>query len=233
MARPPSATKELQDYLADGRVVGREDLVRAGFSRATVSRFLSGPMATRVHSRGWALAATWRGGTLGAVAARFGGEPDHRKGVLCLSAAAVLHGLTDMATDQLDRWEVSVAPEASHRSGDLPVRLLKLDASRHAECDVEWHAVEGCGIHVTTRARTVCDLFAPWRGAVAEGMPVEALGRLMREDAAAARLAVKRAGQLGWGKEIAEAYEAMRAVRRFADAEPEPDGGNDMGGMSL
>ena len=110
-----------------------------------------------------------------------------------------------------------------------PMRLIRL-REPHPLQDLVWREFGGHGIHVTTRERTVCDLFAPWSGLLGEGMAREALGRLMADDFMAARRVRFRAEKLGWGAMVAEAYEAMMVLRKFSDV---PEDGLSQGGMRL
>jgi hypothetical protein len=110
----------------------------------------------------------------------------------------------------------------------LPVRIVRLRTT-HEERDLAWRDFGGTGIHVTTEARTACDLYAPWAGSLPEGMAKEVLARLLERDPSAAEDAVRRAEELGWGSAMRSDHEAMVAAVRFAPVA----GDTEIGGMSL
>jgi len=88
---------------------------------------------------------------------------------------------------------------------------------------------------VTAPARTACDLFAPWAGNLPEGLADDVLGRLLASGPQLAADAVGMAEELGWGRTMASAYEAMRAAVRHRPARRKPDEGHavEAAGLSL
>lgn len=212
--------------LAGGKVATGADLVALGLNRMAISRLVSREVLARRACGVYVLAEHWDGEPLPAIAARFGGAPSQPLGVVCLRAAAVVHGLTDMGWWNVPNPEVAL-PRAVRLGpvDQLPVRVVRLSMP-HGIGDLVWREFGGRGIHVTTPERTVSDLYAPWSGDLPDGIAKEALARLMTSDRRIAARAVMHASALGWGRQIAADYEAMVALRRFTEA-----GDDDVSGM--
>jgi hypothetical protein len=210
-----SGRERLIAMMADGRVLTRRSMEAAGIPRTTTARMIDDGTLQRQGTGTYVLASEWDGDPFPAVASRFGGTADAPHGVVCLRAAAVLHRLTDIDIDQLpDGVEVGVPRHASPRKGGLHVRVVRW-SHPSAFQGLVWRDFGRCGMHVTSPARTACDLFSPWRGDVPEEFAVEALARLHVADPAAAAEAVGFARRLGWEDAIAPAYEAIDVSGRF------------------
>jgi hypothetical protein len=229
MPRPAAHDEAVARALSGGRTASHADLLALGVSRSAVSRLVArGVLARRAHDL-YVLSSDWDGDPFPALAARYGGEPSMPFGVLCLQAAAIVHGLTDMGAHNLPEPEVAF-PWGS-RPG--PVEGLRFRPVRLRvplpQGEMEWRGFGRGGMHVTSPGRTVCDLYAPWAGALPEGLAREALARLLEADPEAASEAAAKAERLGWGRRVAADLEAMRAARRFIPAAGEED----IGGMTL
>lgn len=221
MSRPNSLDAKVAAALSGGRMASHGDLLAMGIPRVSVGRLVKrGVLAT--HGRGvYVLGSHYDGDPLPALALRYGGTPNYPQGVVCLQLAAHLHGLTDLGLWNIPQPAVAFCRTSTMGVVDgLAARIVKLRLP-HPIADLEWREFNGHGIHVTTSARTVCDLFAPWAGDLPEGMASEALGRLLAEDAPAAERAVMLAGRLGWGDKIAASHASMLVLKRFSTASEE------------
>jgi hypothetical protein len=209
-------------------VLSHQGLVDLGIPRVSIARLVERGVLLATARGFYALAAEWDGDPLPLLAARYGGTPGAPKGVVCLQLAAHLNGLTDLGLHNIPRPEVAIPAALSRGDADrVRARVVRL-REPHAHADVEWRMAGGWGIHVTTPARTACDLYSPWAGALPEGMARDVLARLLDRDRRSAEDAARRAGELGWGREIGETLDAMLAARRWmevpAEALPEEGG---------
>jgi hypothetical protein len=222
MNRPSAVAARIAEHLAGGRIASRADLEADGFSSAGISRLLAAGVLERVGTRAVMLASDWEGDPWAPVASCYGGTEAEPRGVVCLRSAAVLHELTDLGVDQIGGVEVAVPRGMSHRHRGLQVRIVRWhrDVAFEAE-GLEWRSFGSHGIHVTTPARTVCDLFSPWRPAEVESrVAIEALSRLLAQDPAQAERAVAFASRMGWGATMANAYQVAAAAVSWAPGGP-------------
>lgn len=204
-------------------VATSRDLVAAGIPYMEIGRLVEKKVISK-QSRGfYTLDSDYSGDLMPLIAARFGGEPGRIRGVVCLQMAAHLHGLTDLDRYQIKSPEVALHASAHVSRAEIPVRMLRL-GDLYELSDVQWTIFSGQGIHVTQPERTVCDLFSPWSGKLAEGMANEALSRLMHDDFKASQRAVARASFLGWGTAITNSFESMRAHRKFSEIDADEGG---------
>ena len=203
------------EYLAGGRIQTRTDLEAAGFSPAGISRMVASGILSKVGSRGVMLADAVDLGDNWTPAAKFyGGSPDEPRGVICLRSALILHDLTDLTVDQVEAVEIAVPHNASHRPQGLNVRVFKLAREGSFEpAGLEWREFGGYGIHVTTPARTVADLFNPRLPVGIEShLAIGALARLVAADPVEAAKVPRFCGRLGWERSMADVYEATVAA---------------------
>jgi hypothetical protein len=217
--------------MSDGLLRTWGGLVGAGHSRSTIRRLVEEGVLVRQGARHLVHADSVgtgdaRTAPLTPIAARFGGEPGRPRGIVCLWSAAVVHGLTDMAFDQLlapaspgekaRGIDLALPRGTSRADGGLAIRLVWWSQKESFdEGTLEWREFGGHGIHVTNPARTVCDLFGPCRGEVPRGVALEALARLMADNPALGAEAVRLAGKFGWGNEIAAAHAAAEQGAKF------------------
>jgi hypothetical protein len=195
-----------------------EDL---GIPRVSISRLVEKGVLLNTARGFYVLADEWDGDPLPLLAARYGGDSEAPRGVICLQMAAYLHGLTDLGLHNIPRPEVALSAAVSRGDADrVRARVIRL-REPHAVKDVEWRMAGGRGIHVTSPSRTACDLYSPWAGPLPEGMAAEVLARLLDRDRRAAEHAVQRASDLGWGREIRVSLKGMVAARRWTEMSEE------------
>lgn len=201
---------KLARIMSDGMVRRRADLQAAGLSQATLDRAIRDGTLERTGTSGVVL-ATAEAGPMEAIARRFAGTEDTPRGVLCLHAAARVHGLTTITSRQRP-IEVAIPRSLSNTDGGLPVRLVRLSSAQAFMDGVEWtEAAPGNWMACTTAARTVADMFSPW-GNPTEGSDVLALEALDAEGGAeAVGEALGFAERLGWGAAMKSALAGRRA----------------------
>jgi predicted transcriptional regulator of viral defense system len=214
MSRPSTLEKKLSAHMTDGQILTRHELEASKFSPAGITRMLAAGFLTRVGSRGLILSSELNEGDNWTPAARFyGGNQDSPHGVVCLRSALLLHNLTDLTEDQVEAVEIAVPHSASYRPQGLNVRVFRLSRTAAFEPEgLQWREFGAYGIHVTTPARTVADLFNPRLPVGIEShLGMSALARLVVDDPAEAARVPRFCEKLGWERSVAEVYEAIVA----------------------
>lgn len=202
MGRPAVWDDVVRANLEDGRLASHGELMSLGVPKTAISRLVDRGVLSQVSYGTYQLAEFNASSNLSVLAKRYGGQPDRPRGILCLQVAAHVHELTDMGTWNIPRPEVAMpigSNQYARRTSGVRIIQWRVD---YPGSELEWRSFDGCGIHVTSPARTVCDLYSPWASPLGEGMAREALARLAREDIGQARRAVDIAGRMGWADGI-------------------------------
>ena len=233
---PQSQKDRLIEFMAGGRVVIRGELERAGFARTTVFRMIRSGVLMREGNRGAFVLSEEAdpngkrdavASALAPIARRFGGQPETPRGVICLQAAASLHGLLDIGIEMLDDGiEVGIRRGANPNTNGLPVRLVVWQPTFRGAFDtdsLEWRVFNGHGMHVTSPARTVMDMFSPW-ARVPAGRAMEAMARLVDFGQSEVRSVMKLARGQPWEDTVAAGYEAVVAVMNWNDGQRQSEG---------